>query len=266
AVGHQGGAGGDQVHRPARENATRHGPPGRGRARAARQSDRGGGGVPGGTAAGWGLGEHGAGADRAAALLPADAGGYGLGEQIDDHLPGADRPPEAVPKCGAITTPDEVADSRVARIEFSLALGGRVASCTVTVAGCVTMQGYRTQIRSRRFMRGTAWAFATGVALWSATPVPALPPCGDPTPRFVGGKARLLWKDSATDVDDKLSYEGSMATAVSTAQLGDPVPGTPPFPFWIWDTPRDRTTPRLVYDADLPAGGTCRGKPCWRVL
>ena len=57
-----------------------------------------------------------------------------------------------------------------------------------------------------------------------------------------------------------------MATAVSPAQLGDPVAGTSAFRVCIWDTPRDRTSPRLVYDADLPAGGTCTGKPCWRVL
>src|SRR4029077_10132098 len=62
------------------------------------------------------------------------------------------------------------------------------------------------------------------------------------------------------------SYEGSMQTAVSPAQLGDPVAGTSAFRVCIWDTPRDRTTPRIVYHADLPAGGTCRDKPCWRVL
>jgi arylsulfatase A len=115
-------------------------------------------------------------------------------------------------------------------------------------------------------MRRTAWAFATGVVLWSATPVAALRPCGDPTPGLVGGNASLRWRDSATDVDDKLSYEGSMAAAVSRAQLGDPVAGTSAFRVCIWDTPRDRTTPRLVYDAELAPGGTCSGKPCWRVL
>jgi arylsulfatase A len=127
------------------------------------------------------------------------------------------------------------------------------------------MQGHRTQSRSRRFVRGTAWAFATGVALWSASSVAVLP-CGDPTPGLVGGKARLLWKESSTDVDDKLSYEGSMASAVSPAQLGDPVAGTSAFRVCIWDSPRDRTTPRLVYNAELPAGGTCGRKPCWRIL
>src|SRR6185503_14681668 len=150
--------------------------------------------------------------------------------------------------------------------KFSLALGGRVASCTASVAGCATVQRHRTQTRPRRFMRRTAWAFATGVALWSATPVAALPPCGDPTPGLGGSKASLRWRDSATDVDDELSYEGSMAAAISPAQLGDPVAGTSAFRVCIWDTPRDRTTPRLVYDAELPAGGTCRGKPCWSVL
>ena len=128
------------------------------------------------------------------------------------------------------------------------------------------MQRHRTQKRSRRFLRLAAWAFATGVVPWSANPVAALPPCGDPTPGLVGGKASLRWRDSATDVDDELSYEGRMATAVSPAQLGDPVAGTSAFRVCIWDTPRDRTTPRLVYDAELSAGGTCRGKPCWRVL
>src|SRR6185503_18941085 len=61
-------------------------------------------------------------------------------------------------------------------------------------------------------------------------------------------------------------YEGSMASAVSPAQLGDPVAGPSAFRVCIWDTPRDQTTPRLVYDAELPAGGTCRSKPCWSVL
>jgi len=38
------------------------------------------------------------GADRAPAPLPADAGRGGLGEQLDHHLPGADRHPETLPR------------------------------------------------------------------------------------------------------------------------------------------------------------------------
>ncbi len=115
-------------------------------------------------------------------------------------------------------------------------------------------------------MRCAAWAFAMGVALWSATPAAALPPCGDPSPQAVGGRARLLWEDRATGVDDEVSYEGSMAAAVSPAQLGDPAAGASAFRICIWDTPQDRTTPRLVYDAEIPPGGTCGGKPCWNIL
>lgn len=128
------------------------------------------------------------------------------------------------------------------------------------------MQGYRTPVRPRWSILWTAWAVATGIALWSATPVAALPPCGEPSPELIGGKARLLWRNSATDVDDKVSYDGSMSAAVSPAQLGDPVAGTSAFRICIWDTPQDQATPRLVYDAEIPAGGTCGGKPCWRSL
>ncbi len=52
-------------------------------------------------------GDHGEGADRAAAPLPADPGGGRRGEQLDHHLPGADRHPEgAAPRGGR---PDDVA-------------------------------------------------------------------------------------------------------------------------------------------------------------
>src|SRR6266852_958044 len=64
-------------------------------ARAARQDHRRRGRVPGGAAAGGSGGDHGEGADRAAAPLPADPGGDRRGEQLDHHLPGADRHLEA---------------------------------------------------------------------------------------------------------------------------------------------------------------------------
>src|SRR5262249_1660610 len=90
-----------------RGDATRDGPPGRGRARAAREGHCRRGRVPSGAAAGGSGGDHGEGADRAAAPLPADPGGGRCGEQLDHHLPGADRPPEVAAPGGG--RPDDVA-------------------------------------------------------------------------------------------------------------------------------------------------------------
>jgi arylsulfatase A len=98
--------------------------------------------------------------------------------------------------------------------------------------------------------------FATCVALWSVAAVAALPPCGDPSPHLSGGQARFLWTGS------ELSYEGRTSAAYSPAQLGDPVGGTSSFRVCIWNTARGP----LVYDAEIPAGGRCGGKPCWRRL
>lgn len=122
------------------------------------------------------------------------------------------------------------------------------------------MQGLRTRIRPRRFLRWPAWV----VVLCSAAPVAALPPCGDPIAQFAGGHARVLWRDGTTAAGDEVAYEGRMSAAVSPAQLGDPADGTSAFRVCIWDTPKDPTIPRLVFDAEIPPGGTCGGKPCWR--
>ncbi len=100
----------------------------------------------------------------------------------------------------------------------------------------------------------TAWAVATCVALWSATHVAALPPCGEPSAQTSGGQARFLWRG------DEVSYEGRTSAAFSAAQLGDPVGGTSAFRVCIW---RDRVP---VYHTEIPAGGTCGGKACWKRL
>lgn len=104
-------------------------------------------------------------------------------------------------------------------------------------------------------------ASALGVLVAIASPAPALPPCGDPTPGTgSGGRARLQWKAGA----GKLAFAGDENAAVSPAQLGDPVAGSAAYRVCIWDTPADQAAPRLVYDAELPAGGRCGRKPCWQ--
>src|SRR5262245_847150 len=104
------------------------------------------------------------------------------------------------------------------------------------------------------------------MTLGSAVSVFALPPCGNPTPgTAAGGKARFLWKDSTSDARDRFAYEGTKGDAVSAAQLGNPASGPSAYRICIWDTPRGAASPRLLYDAEVPAGGTCSGKPCWKV-
>lgn len=117
-----------------------------------------------------------------------------------------------------------------------------------------------------RVLRPPTTAAMLGVLL-HATLAWALPPCGDPTPGTVaGGTARVVWKDGANDAKDKVSYAGRKADAVSAPQLGDPVDGTSAYRVCIWDTPADATPPRLLYEAEVPAGGRCNDRPCWKAL
>ena len=102
--------------------------------------------------------------------------------------------------------------------------------------------------------------WALGLFLWNGPGLAALPPCGTPTPGTAdGGAARLRWKGG------ELAYAGDESAAVAPTQLGDPVGGGSAYRVCVWDTPADGDAPRLVYDVELPAGGRCGRRPCWKV-
>ena len=95
-LGHQGLRGRGQGRRDPERDAARDGEAGGGRARAAREDHQRRGRVPGRRAA-QGCGDRDRGApDRAAAALLADAARDRRRQLVDDHLPGPDRPDQAV--------------------------------------------------------------------------------------------------------------------------------------------------------------------------
>ena len=98
SLGHQGLDRRGQGRRDPRRHAARDGTSGRGRARAAGEDHQRGGRVPGRRAAHGSGGRDGKGSDRAPAPLPPDAARDRLRQQLDDRLPRAHRPAQAVPR------------------------------------------------------------------------------------------------------------------------------------------------------------------------
>jgi hypothetical protein len=91
------------------------------------------------------------------------------------------------------------------------------------------------------------------------TPTPALCPpmpaaCATP---IAAGRAMLQLKDLEPDDKDRLVWKWTKGAAVDPSDLGDPVTSDD-YALCLYDASGRRAT------LHVPAGGTCRGKPCWQ--
>jgi len=73
------------------------------------------------------------------------------------------------------------------------------------------------------------------------------------------GKARLLVRDHSTDTGDKLVWKLSRGATTSFAELGSPTVDTD-YSLCLYDA-----SGALLATLRAPAGGICRGRPCWKV-
>ena len=82
--------------------------------------------------------------------------------------------------------------------------------------------------------------------------------CKRGTVRF---KGRLGVKDKAANQGDSLTWKLKKGEATTLAELGNPLVGT------AYDVcMRNESTGATIFQATVPAGGTCGGKPCWKTL
>lgn len=93
-----------------------------------------------------------------------------------------------------------------------------------------------------------------------ATPVAA---CAGPVQ---SGKSTLVFKNDEADTRDKAKFTWPKGAPVAPADFGDPVSGTTGYRFCVWDQSGGGGTTTLVTEAFVPAGGHCRGKPCWKAI
>jgi hypothetical protein len=86
----------------------------------------------------------------------------------------------------------------------------------------------------------------------SATPESG---CKDST---VTGKSKLSFKDNADDTKDQGQYQWKSGAATMVSEFSDPVSAGETFSWCVY------SNGALVYGADVPSGGTCGDKPCWK--
>ena len=104
---------------------------------------------------------------------------------------------------------------------------------------------------------------ATATPTPTVSPTPtcgALPVAGCRTPA-VGAKALLHYKDESPDSKDRLEWKWLKGSVTSKAEFGTPLTTTS-YQLCVYDG-----TPTLIFDAAIPAGGTCNAtnlKPCWK--
>ena len=61
-----------------------------------------------------------------------------------------------------------------------------------------------------------------------------------------------------------LRWKWLRGATTNTADFGDPVDGATQYALCLFS--ESDTDTRLLMSVDVPAGGTCRGDPCWQVL
>jgi len=93
-----------------------------------------------------------------------------------------------------------------------------------------------------------------GVCTGSETPEPV---CKD------AGKAILRIRDDASDDRDLFVWKWLKGDAAGLPELGDPINGTG-YSLCLYDRTGGATS--LAYRAELPSGGACGAKPCWKSL
>jgi cysteine-rich repeat protein len=91
-----------------------------------------------------------------------------------------------------------------------------------------------------------------------------LPPADDCVQPIASGKSKLMLKEHpVTDDADKMVWTFGKGGATDMEDLGDPI-GTTGYTFCIYD--RDGESTSLLLGARIPAGGSCGGKPCWKMV
>jgi hypothetical protein len=88
----------------------------------------------------------------------------------------------------------------------------------------------------------------------STTPLPG---CRQPT---VSLKAKLLLVDDPDPLHDVIRWTWPKGEATDVSAFGDPV-ASDAYALCLYD---ESGAPALVFDAAIPAGGTCGTKPCWK--
>jgi hypothetical protein len=74
-------------------------------------------------------------------------------------------------------------------------------------------------------------------------------------------RSTIVLKDRLPDTHDLLTWKWTKGEATLKADFGDPLMTTS-YALCVYD--ETTGTPTLKLAADIPAGGTCAGKPCWR--
>jgi hypothetical protein len=97
------------------------------------------------------------------------------------------------------------------------------------------------------------------------TPIPpAAPRAGLDCRVPATGRATLLLRNKSTDPGDKLVWKWKKWPDTLTGTFGDPLT-TDTYTLCVFDG-LDTPAAANVYRSDIPAGGTCGTKPCWRPI
>jgi hypothetical protein len=85
------------------------------------------------------------------------------------------------------------------------------------------------------------------------------PGCNEPV---AAGRATLLLQENASAAADVASWSWGKGAATSFADFGDPLHGTTDYMLCVYDQRGSSTT--LELSDEIPHGGVCGSKPCWR--
>jgi len=101
---------------------------------------------------------------------------------------------------------------------------------------------------------GQRFFFSPPTSACAAAPLPG---CRQPT---VALKAKLRLIDDSDPSHDVIRWTWPKGEATDAAAFGDPV-ASDDYALCLYD---ESGAPTLVFDAAVPAGGTCGTRPCWR--
>ena len=76
----------------------------------------------------------------------------------------------------------------------------------------------------------------------------------------VSAKAKLVIKDKTPDKQDRLNWKWLKGLATNKANFGTPLTSTG-YTLCVWD---ESANAQPILRAEIPAGGTCGTKPCWK--
>ena len=75
------------------------------------------------------------------------------------------------------------------------------------------------------------------------------------------GGSTFKIKDATPDLKDQLKWKWSKGAATTVADFGNPVTGTPAYRLCVYDASANL---QPLMQMDVPPGGTCGTKPCWK--